>query len=190
MPDGEDEMIDTILLVIVKLLAGWLIADFLGGLVHWLEDRVLTERTPFVGATVVASNRLHHREPMAFAARSVIARNGTTWLAACTVSLLWLALLGPSFVWFAATIGGAVSSSVHFLTHQPRRANRAVRILQEIGLVQSAAHHAGHHRPPSDRRYCPLTGWVNPVVDGLDIWRRLEHALGAIGVHLEVEEAK
>lgn len=183
-------MIDTILLVIAKLLAGWLIADLLGGVVHWLEDRVLTERTPLLGATVVVPNRLHHREPMAFAARSVVERNGTTWLAAGIVSLIWLALLGPSLVWFAATIGAAVSSSVHFLTHQPGRANRAVRILQEIGLVQSAAHHAGHHRRPSDRRYCPLTGWVNPVVDGLGVWQMLEHALSAIGVHLEVEKAK
>lgn len=180
-------MIDTILLVIAKLLVGWLIADLLGGVVHWLEDRVLTERTPFLGATVVASNRLHHREPMAFTTRSVVARNGTTWLMAGIVSLMWLALLGPSFVWFTATIGGALSSSVHFLTHQPRRASRAIRILQEIGLVQSPAHHAGHHRPPSDRRYCPLTGWVNPIVDGLGIWRLLEQALSAIGFDMEVE---
>ncbi|WP_164913427.1 fatty acid desaturase CarF family protein [Sphingomonas sp. UV9] len=180
-------MIDMILLVIAKLLAGWLIADLLGGVLHWLEDRVLTERTPFLGATVVASNRLHHREPMAFAARSVVARNGTTWLAAGVVSLMWLALFGPSLVWFSATIGGAVSSSVHFLTHQPRLSNRAIRILQEIGLVQSAAHHAGHHRPPSNRRYCPLTSWVNPVVDGFGIWRLLEQALHAIGIPLAID---
>lgn len=183
-------MIDAVLLILAKLLAGWLIADLLGGFVHWLQDRVLTEFTPVLGWIVVVPNRRHHRDPMAFAARSVIARNGTTWFAAGVVSLMWLALFGPSLVWFSATIGGAVSSSVHFLTHQPRRANRAIRILQEIGLLQSAAHHAGHHRPPSDRRYCPLTGWVNPVVDGLGVWRRLEHALSAIGIHLEVEEAK
>lgn len=180
-------MIDAGLLIAAKLLAGWLIADLMGGVVHWLEDRVLTERTPFLGSTIVAPNRRHHREPMAFTAGSIVERNGTTWLTAGILALLWVVLLGPSLVWFAAMIGGAVSSSVHFLTHQPRRANRAVRICQEIGLVQSSAHHAGHHRPPSDRRYCPLTGWVNPIVDGLGLWRALEHALRAIGIPVEAD---
>ena len=180
-------MIDVVLLVLAKLLAGWLIADLLGGFIHWLEDRVLTERTPILGPIVVAPNRRHHREPMAFAAGSILTRNGTTWLAAGILSIIWLALLGPSLVWVAASIGGAVSSSVHYLTHQPRLANRAVKILQEVGLVQSAAHHAGHHRPPSDRRYCPLTGWVNPIVDGIGLWRALEAGLRAIGVRTEAD---
>lgn len=180
-------MIDVVLLILAKLLAGWLIADLLGGFVHWLQDRVLTEFTPVLGWIVVVPNRRHHRDPMAFVAGNVITRNGTTWLTAGILSLIWLALLGPSLVWVTATIGGAVSSSVHYLTHQPRLANRAVKILQEVGLVQSAAHHAGHHRPPSDRRYCPLTGWVNPIVDGIGLWRALEAGLRAIGVRTEAD---
>ena len=177
-------MIDTLVLILAKLLAGWLIADLLGGIVHWLQDRVLTEATPILGAGVIAANRRHHRDPMAFVAGSIWRRNGTTWLAAAVGSVLWLALAGPSLVWIAATIGGSLGSAVHFLAHQPRLAHPIVRVLQDIGLVQSAAHHAGHHRAPSERRYCPLTGWINPVLDGLGIWDRLEAVLRWIGCPL------
>ena len=180
-------MIDAALLIIAKMLAGWLIADLLGGIVHWLQDRVLTERTPVFGTAVIAANRRHHRDPMAFVAGGVWRRNSTTWLAAAIGAIVWLALAGPSLIWIAATTGAALSSSVHFLAHQPRRAHRVIRVLQDIGLVQSTAHHAGHHRAPSDRRYCPLTGWINPVLDSIGLWSRLEAVLRKMGVAIEAE---
>lgn len=182
-------MIDAVLLVIAQLLLGWLIADVIGGLVHWIEDRVLTERVPVLGRHVVAPNRRHHAEPMAFAAGTLIARNGTTIAAAGVASLLWWWLAGASVVWAAASIGGAVSSHVHYLAHLPKRGSRFVRVLQEIGLFQSPAHHAGHHRPPSDRRYCVLTDWSNPVLDAIGVWALLERLLRYAGIPIAAEPA-
>lgn len=176
-------MTDALLLIIAKLLAGWLIADFLGGVVHWLEDRVLTERIPFLRG-VIAANRLHHRSPLAFFHHGIVARNATTWATALAASLLWLLLFGPSWMWLAATIGGMISSSVHHLAHRPRPASLIIRMLQEMGLLQSAAHHAGHHRPGAARRYCVLTALVNPLVDGIGLWILLERALARLGVPL------
>ena len=178
---------NAILLLVAKLLAGWLIADALGGFVHWIEDRVLTERVPLLGRHVVAPNRRHHAEPMAFASGSLVERNGTTWAAAALASLLWLWIAGPSVIWAAATLGGAVSSHVHYLAHLPKNGPRFVRVLQEIGLLQSPVHHAGHHRPPSDRRYCVLTDWLNPVLDAVGIWALLERGLRRVGLPIEAD---
>lgn len=170
--------------MVLSALTGWLIADFLAGVVHWWEDRVAYERDSLIGRHVVAPNRLHHRQPTAFLAADFVTRNWTTWLAAGVASLLWLALLGPSVVWAFATLGGMMSNEVHRWAHQPRGSTPLVRALQEMGLIQSVSHHAGHHRPGSEVRYCPLTNWLNPLLDELGLWARLEQFLTALGVRL------
>ena len=166
-----------------QVLMGWLAADLLGGVVHWLEDRVAGEGAGWFGRVVIAPSRLHHRSPQLFLGGSLVDRNLAAWIAASLVSAVGLALLGPSVIWAAATIGGLVSAEVHACAHRPSRAGSLLRVLHEIGALQSPRHHAGHHRPPSDRRYCVLTDWVNPIVDALDLWARLEAALTRIGLH-------
>lgn len=175
--------------MILQALGGWLIADFLAGVVHWWEDRVAHKSDGFIGRQVVAPNRLHHEQPTAFLAGSFIERNGTTWIAAGAVSALWLAALGPSIIWAFATLGGMMSSEVHRWAHLPRRVSLPVRVLQEIGLIQSVAHHAGHHRPGSEARYCTLTNWINPLLDELRFWGRLERLLAALGLRLSLGAA-
>lgn len=178
---------DLTLLIAAKLLFGWLLADLIGGVVHWMEDRVVCDDTPGL-RSVIAANRLHHSHPLAFLAGSMIARNGSTWLAAGAVSLAWLLLFGGSIVWAAATVGGLVSSEVHRLAHTPRPASLLLRILQDVGLIQSCAHHAGHHRPGAARRYCVLTDLLNPLLDGLSIWARIEGCLRRLGFKLAADE--
>jgi ubiquitin-conjugating enzyme E2 variant len=178
-------MSDAILLVLAQLLAGWLIADLFGGIAHWLEDRIFTPRTLVLGS-IVAANRLHHAQPGAFLAKGFIERNRATWAATLAISLLWLVLIGPSLIWFAASMGGAASSIVHHQAHFAP-GNRLVRILREIGLVQSGVHHAGHHRPDACRRYCVLTTLLNPILDGVGIWSTAERLLARCGVKTAAE---
>lgn len=168
--------------IIGQLLVGWLIADFLTGVLHWLEDRVLTEATPLLGRTIVAPNRLHHIDPMAFTRKSFVDRNWSTWAVVGLVSGLWLFLLGPSVVWASATVGGMVASMVHYHTHRPT--SGLLRALQDIGVVQSIRQHAKHHKPPSAGSYCVLTDWLNPLLDHLQVWARLERLLRRFGVRL------
>lgn len=165
-----------------QLLLGWLAADLLSGLFHWWEDRLGREDMPLVGRTVVAPNRLHHREPGAFLATSFRQRNGGTWLLVALVSGVWLALAGFSAVWAAATVGGLVVNEVHRWAHSPARAPAFVRVLHEVGIVQSPRGHSRHHAPPRAAAYCVLTDWLNPPLDALGLWAGLERALAAIGL--------
>lgn len=166
--------------IIGQLLIGWLIADLLGGIAHWIEDRVLVESSDWVGRMIVAPNRRHHRDPLAFLSGGWFVRNSSGWAVSLVVGLVWLLLFGPSILWAAALAGGLVSTEVHRRAHLP--ATGLVRVLQQIGIIQSAAHHAGHHRAPGDRRYCVLTDWLNPILDTAGVWADLETFLRRIGV--------
>ena len=49
-----------VLLQIVLVLAS---ADFLAGIVHWLEDAYIREDTPLIGSTIGRANVIHHHLP-------------------------------------------------------------------------------------------------------------------------------
>ncbi len=165
-----------------ELIAGWLIADLVGGILHWWEDRAAEQRWPIIGEMVVQPNRLHHSEPLAFTRTGFIARNGTTWIVAGALALVWAALFGPSWCWAAATIGGLMSSQVHYWAHlNPLGRPSWVVVFQQAGLFQSTQQHGRHHST-ADRAYCVLTNFLNPVLDQLHVWSRLERSLAWVGL--------
>lgn len=168
--------------ILGEILIGWLVADLGSGLVHWWQDRAARADWPLIGRRVIAATRLHHREVLAFTRSPVIERNLATWLVVALLSAAWAATAGPGLIWLAATLGGLVVGEVHRHAHLPAQAPRVVRVLQDTGLIQSPAHHAGHHRTPSDRRYCILTNWLNPALDALGFWSGLEAGLARIGL--------
>lgn len=160
--------------VVGEVVLGWLLADLLSGLFHWAQDRAISERAPFLGRFLVYYSRLHHREPLAFVSGSFAWRNGSTFAFAGVVGLALVFSFGWSVTVGATIVGGALSTQVHYWAHRPGLAPRIVRVLQETGALQSPKHHAGHHRPPQLTRYCILTDWLNPILDALGVWARLE----------------
>lgn len=159
-----------------QALAGWLLADLIGGLVHWWEDRVGRPRWKWLERHVFAPNRQHHTAPMAFTEQSFFSRNSTAFAAATVMAIIWLTVFGPSVVLLFAFIGGAFQNEVHTLAH--KRPAGWFAVLQQIGIIQSVPGHAKHHIPPQDKNYCVLTDWCNPVLEHLDVWNRLERRLG------------
>jgi hypothetical protein len=175
-------LFETICNVVGQALLGWLLADFMSGFFHWWEDRVGREDMPFIGPQIVRPNRLHHVEPLAFTYNTLLHRNAPLWIIAALISALWLALGGFSVLWAFATLGGLIVNEVHRYAHRPQLAGPLVRLLQETGAFQSPKHHAGHHRAPSDTRYCILTDWLNPVLDRIRLWEGLEAAFTGLGL--------
>ena len=177
--------------VVVALLTGVLLADFLAGGIHWACDTWGDERTRWLGAGLILSFRDHHHRPQAMLEHDWIEVNGeaaTAALGAFAVMALGgsaLALLEhPS--WYAlawSAIGvSALSNQIHQWAHS-HAPPRFVRNLQRWGLILSRRHHAPHHRAPCIDRYCITTGWMNYALDGIGAWRALEawiaHATGA-----------
>jgi ubiquitin-conjugating enzyme E2 variant len=167
-------------------LAGVCAADLATGAAHWLFDRFFEESTPGVGPAFVRPFREHHRDPTAIVGHGFLEVSGNNALALSP--LLWLgAPLAPDFgrhpaasallaFGLAAIAAGFVSNQIHRWAHA-RRAPRAVRWLQRRRWILSPEAHARHHGGAHDRAYCVATGWMNPLVDGLGLFRALERTL-------------
>lgn len=161
-----------------ELVLGWLAADLVTGTFHWWEDRFGSEDWPVIGPWIIAPNRLHHVEPLAFTKKGFWGRNRASVATALIAGGLLATLFGPS-VWLGALmVGGSAANEVHRYAHQPSAAPTWFRMLQQTGLLQSPKAHAAHHRPPFERNYCVLTDWLNPPLEMLRFWTRLERLAG------------
>lgn len=162
-------------MVSLELFFVVLAADFVSGLVHWIEDTFWTEATPLVGAWIVAPNVLHHRNGRAFLAK--------TWLESSwelVLASLVLVAVAAGFgvltwhVWLFALLS-ANANQLHKWSHRTdRELSPLLRALRRLHVLQSFEHHARHHRGAKDVHYCVLTELVNPVLDGTRFWRALE----------------
>lgn len=164
--------------VIGQLLLGWLLADLVTGAFHWWEDNFGREDWPIVGPYIIEPNRLHHALPLAFTRHGFWTRNNASIVAALLIGAALAFAFGLQPWILSLVIGGALSNEVHRFAHQPSSAPAWLRVLQEIGLLQSPKEHAAHHRPPYDANYCILTDWLNPLLEALRFWFHLERLAG------------
>ena len=165
---------------VVEAVAAVLLADFLSGLAHWLEDSYFTPDTPLLGATI-AKNVLHHDDPDVFTRNPwhVTIRSSVICSLVLGACLASAGLLGR--VWVAALCLAAFANQVHKWSHLRGQAvPRVVRWLQQLGVLASTAQHARHHRADKDTRYCVMTNAVNPVLDALRFWAALELLVGSV----------
>jgi hypothetical protein len=151
------------------------VADFLSGLVHWLEDSYGQEDWPIVGQSVIAPNLLHHKHPRAFLENSWWGSADYQIFASLFILLIaaWLGRYSWELVFLLViTVNG---NEVHKWSHRTRKENSAViTCLQNWRIVQTRCHHAHHHRDRRDSHYCTITNWVNPILDKFKLWRFLE----------------
>lgn len=162
----------------LEALGAWLFADFLTGLVHWWEDAYAQPDWPVIGPLVAEPNLLHHRDPRAMT-RLPWWKNVDVPVIAGALALAGLAAL-HALAWplVLAIVLAAFTNLVHRWAHQSAAENgRLITWMQDSGLIQSRAQHALHHRWPRKSHYCPLTNALNPVLERLDFWRRLERVI-------------
>lgn len=165
------------LLGTLQMFGCLLAADFISGVVHWVEDTYARPGIhPLLDEWIVEPNIWHHQSPA-----SII--SGTYWestrvsviLAAGAALLFWLCGVRAWEAYFIVALTSQ-ANYVHKLSHK-RQKQPVVRALQALGLMQSVWHHAQHHRPPYAIRYCVMTNYLNPVLESLNFWRRLESAI-------------
>lgn len=160
--------------MIAAILIAWLIADLGSGLVHWFEDRYGNPAWPWpLGPLVVAPNIEHHTDQFKLTRSGYIERNATTLVAALPFAALacWFGRweVAAGFLWLSQ------ANELHSWSHQ--KCSRPIRILQEIGLLQSPRMHARHHRRPFDQAYCTCTDYLNPILEFVEFWPRLERVI-------------
>ncbi len=161
-----------------QILVGWLLADLLTGIVHWVMDRFGKESWPVVGPLIIRANNEHHADALDFLGASLLKRNRGLWVLVALISGIWVFTLGPSVLWATTTLVATLSGEIHVLAHRPGKPGLVMRTLRAAGLVQSPAQHARHHRAPNSACYCVVTNWLNPALDELGVWSRLERVMG------------
>jgi plasmanylethanolamine desaturase len=167
----------------LALVAGIAAADCGSGLVHWGADTWGRDDLAVVGPRLLAPFRLHHVNPDDFLRRRFLDTNGDVAFVAVPVVLAFLALPldtawgQPLAVFGFAFCGAGMSTNqIHQWAHMASPP-RAVRVLQDCGLVLGRVEHAVHHARPYDAHYCITTGWCNRPLEALDVFRRLERAI-------------
>ena len=178
-------------LVGVAFALGLIAGDFISGLVHWLADTYGNERTPLVGANFIKWFRLHHVRPKDICAHNFIATNGNTCiiaapLVALCLSLVWRADVSATRAFIVLVVvlmtGATVATNqFHKWAHEDEP-SRVARWLQSARLVLPPAHHLQHHAEPFNAHYCITNGWLNPLLERIKFFARLELALGKLGM--------
>jgi len=178
-------------LIAPALALGMVAGDFVSGLVHWLADTYGSERTPIVGGSFIKWFRLHHVYPKDICTHGFINTNGNTCILVAPLVVLCL-----PFVWdedVSATRSFSVlvvvlmaattvaTNQFHKWAHEDAPSLLA-RGLQKSRLILPPAHHSQHHAGPFDAHYCIANGWLNPLLDRVKFFGRLERALAKLGM--------
>lgn len=175
-------------LTAIGATAGYLAGDLMSGVVHWFCDTFFEETTPLVGRVLILPFREHHRDPLAMTRHGFAEIAGNSCLALLPLLALVAALPAPVRpAWLAVYGGLLVFSLVAVLTNQLHKWAHSAAVpgfvpqLQATGLILRPQRHAAHHRTQAEA-YCVATGWMNPSLDRLGFFPRLERALVALGL--------
>lgn len=158
-----------------------LLADFIAGVVHWLEDAYGSADTPVLGPLLIRPNIVHHHYPRHFTRLSWWQSSWDLVLVGLAFLALgwWLGFLSWQLWLFVAIAVNA--NQVHKWAHRTRRENgRIVSFLQDIRVLQTPHHHALHHTDPKNTYYCPITNVLNPLLERLRFWHRLERLIARL----------
>ena len=165
---------------VLKLFFTIILADFVSGLVHWLEDAYARPGMPLFGR-IAEENLQHHARPRAFLAKGWWESSHDLLLVGLLTILLslWLEMFSGWMLLFVLVTVNA--NQIHKWAHQGPRENPAlVALLQKWQILQTPRGHARHHRGSRDSHYCVITNVLNPVLESMDLWRRMEAVVESI----------
>lgn len=164
----------------VAIGLGYLLADFGSGVVHWAGDRYGNAKTPFFGPALIGPFRNHHSDPRDICRHGLLELLGNSGLV--VLPFLLVAARVAHWPLFGATTAGilliaCVAAVATNLFHRWAHLDRIpglIRWLQSVRLVLPPEEHERHHSGARDRAYCITTGWMNPLLEKIDFWNRME----------------
>lgn len=178
------------LTVTLGVAAGVLSADFSSGTLHWFCDRFFRRDTPLLGRMLIQPFRDHHVDPQGIVRHGLLELHGNSCIPVVAVLSLarWADLPDPGRpgsclvqVWlFAFAFSSLLTNQFHLWAHAGK-VPAGVRWLQRRGLILTPTRHAVHHRGGFSRSYCVTTGWMNPLLDRIEFFPRIERAIRALG---------
>lgn len=158
----------------IPLIAGYLLADFTSAHFHWLEDTY-----DFLPKNeIICNNRLHHLEPRRIIETPFIKSIQGSALAVAPFLAAAIYLDVPDCIVYSLLFT-AMANWIHQMAHQTSKeikdASYIIWLLQKAGIMQSREHHRLHHfTKERETHYCVMTDYLNPLLEKIDYWRKLE----------------
>lgn len=168
------------MILVAQVFLAWLLADFLSGAFHFIEDRILsgTQKSKFLQG-VVNDNMIHHMTPSNIVRETWIGNMSTTMPITLPIAVLFLVIQDWTSLGFLTALFLTFGNLIHRFSHDPYiRDNLFITTMQSLYLFCPTRQHNEHHfkdrkvvaRPDSRVRYCVMTGLLNPVLDSIRFW--------------------
>lgn len=155
-----------------------LIADLFSGVIHWAEDtyaRYKPQRKVRLINVIARDNETHHRRPRAFLERTWWQSSWDLVLFGAAIAAAAYALGHLSWAVMIFVVLSVNANQMHKWSHKnPRENPRLITWLQRLHLLQSPRHHGRHHSGSKDSHYCVVTNFLNPLLEEVSFWRKLE----------------
>jgi hypothetical protein len=168
-------LIEYIFYYLLQIIFGYLLGDFIMGVYHWVKDTYFNPYTSIIGKTFIWGSRLHHIKP-----RYVLEfTDKELFIESAKWTLLWMGplfyLVGPSLLIISIFLTISFNDVVHKYAHMVDiERPKWPTFLQNIHLMQSHNEHHLHHVEPHTINYCPISSFVNIILEPLNFWRTLE----------------
>lgn len=165
-------------MIIIYAISAWLVADFLTGLVHWVEDRYGNPNTPILGKLIIIPNIEHHQKPRLLCKSTYFNRNYTTLIPAIIIATV--AMFYEYYFVVLVSLFASQANEIHSWSHQ--KCSYPIRIMQSIGVLCSVKGHLLHHHKPYDTSFCVMSGILNPILNTIKFWQFIEYSLSLIKI--------
>lgn len=153
----------------------WIVADFITGIIHWWEDTYGNPNWPIIGKYVVKPNLIHHKQPTKLLEGSYWTRINTSFFAAAIIGGVFWFIGIRSWQIMMCLLFCTQGNEIHAMSHRPDRKNSKVTLfLQKTGIFQSKKMHRWHHKAPYETNFCIMSDFVNPILNRIGFWRKLE----------------
>ena len=154
---------------------GWALADLFAGTIHWFFDRYGTREWPLVGH-VVADFRDHHTDPKGILEGDLLKGSAKSATAGIpfVAALAWMDL--PPWLTLGLLswlLGSALTNSIHQISHMDAPPP-VFQTLQRWRIILPPDEHRRHHHGDHSVAYCITNGWMNPVLEHLQVYERIQ----------------
>lgn len=172
--------------VTLGLAVGVLSADFTSGALHWFCDRFFRKDTPLLGRLLIQPFRDHHVDPQGIVRHGLLELHGNSCIPVIAFLAVarWADLPDPRnpgsllvHVWIFVFASSALLTNQFHLWAHAGKVPPGVRWLQRQGLILTPTRHAVHHRGGFSQSYCMTTGWLNPLLDRIEFFPRIERGI-------------
>jgi hypothetical protein len=168
--------------ITLKIIALFLLADFVTGLFHFSVDQYGKMNGRFMTNSVNLL-LIHHKNPRRIVTQSSWEITGGVYKVSILIfgcSLLfgfnWELLL---FLLFCAN-----GNMIHKWAHQKKsETSLLIQKLQRYKVIQSKDHHNKHHNGSFDNNYCVMTNITNPFLQRIGFWEFVTKCLKTIKVN-------